>query len=191
MIQKKIALILTLIFLSTSAFAASNYISNDLYTYTHSGPGTKYKIMGVVNAGDKIKVLAKDKKAGYTQIQDDKGRRVWVESRHISSQPGFKKQLEKLSISADKANKKIVDLEENLNLNINKVLELEKTNLSLSTELKKIQEINETLTSKLDSEKNELLLQWFTYGGLVAGGGLLLGLILPSLIPSRQKKSRW
>jgi len=180
-----------MLFLSTSALTASNYISNDLFTYTHKGPGLKYKIMGVVNAGDKVTVLARDKKAGYTQIKDTKGRSVWVESRHISTKPGYKKQVEKLLISEEKSSEKIINLEKELTLNINLVEELEKTNISLSAKLKKIQETNDSLTNQLDNEKNQLLLQWFSYGGLVAGGGLLFGLILPSLIPSRKKKSRW
>ncbi len=33
--------------------------------------------------------------------------------------------------------------------------------------------------------------QWFMYGGGVLGLGLLLGLVLPHLIPSRKRKDRW
>ena len=63
--------------------------------------------------------------------------------------------------------------------NENKVQELQTTNANLSAELQKVK------------EENKLLITWFTYGGIVAGGGLLLGLILPSLIPSRKKYSRF
>ncbi len=34
-------------------------------------------------------------------------------------------------------------------------------------------------------------MQWFMYGGGVLGLGLLLGLVLPHLIPSRKRKDRW
>jgi len=184
-------LLLLSIFLTSSVFAANYYVSDELYAYTHKGPGTQYKILGLVNAGDKIKVISIDKATGYTEIKDKKGRSVWIDSKHVSNKPGLKVQLSKLSISEENAKTKIIALENNLNMNIDKVLELEKTNLALSTELKEIKKTNTTLTDKMDNEKNELLLQWFTYGGLVAGGGLLLGLILPSLIPSRKKKSSW
>jgi SH3 domain protein len=191
MIQKKLPILLAIICLATSAIAANNYVSDELYTYTHKGPGTKYKIMGVVNAGEKIKVLTRDTKAGYSQIKDAKGRKVWIDSKYVSNQPGLKEQLEKLRISDESSNKKISSLEEELNLNITKVQELEKTNKSLTTELAKIQELNDSLSTKVDNEKNELLMQWFSYGGMVAGLGLLFGLILPSLIPSRKRKSSW
>ena len=191
MIQKRILLLLSILYLSTSASAATNYVSDELFTYTHNGPGTKYKIMGIVHAGEKIKVLSTDKNEGYTQIKDKKGRHVWMDSKHVSNKPGLKKQLKTLRISEDKANIKILKLEKDLKTNINKVIELEKTKLLLSTELKKVKEINKSLTDRVDNEKNELLMQWFSYGGMVAGAGLLFGLILPSLIPSRKKKSNW
>ncbi|KJG82309.1 hypothetical protein RN24_21495, partial [Yersinia pestis subsp. microtus bv. Ulegeica] len=40
-------------------------------------------------------------------------------------------------------------------------------------------------------KQRTIILQWFMYGGGVAGIGLLLGLVLPHLIPSRKKNNRW
>ena len=90
MIQKKGSILLTMIFLATSAIAANNYVSDELYTYTHKGPGTQYKILGIVNAGEKIKVLSTDANTGYTEIKDNKGRSVWIDSKHVSNKPGLK-----------------------------------------------------------------------------------------------------
>ncbi|STQ09229.1 SH3 type 3 domain-containing protein [Enterobacter cloacae] len=36
-----------------------------------------------------------------------------------------------------------------------------------------------------------IIMQWFMYGGGVLGVGLVLGLVLPHLIPSRKRKDRW
>ncbi|MHA6498813.1 TIGR04211 family SH3 domain-containing protein, partial [Escherichia coli] len=36
-----------------------------------------------------------------------------------------------------------------------------------------------------------IIMQWFMYGGGVLGLGLLLGLVLPHLIPTRKRKDRW
>ena len=191
MIQKKILLLLAMLYLSSTVAGAANYVSDELIAYTHNGPGTKYKIVGIINAGERIQVLSTDKANGYTQIKDKKGRNVWMDTKFVSNQPGLKKQLKILQISEDKANKTIISLEESLNTNINKVTELEKLNLSLITQVKEIQEINNSLTARVDNEKNELLMQWFSYGGMVAGIGLLIGLILPALMPSRKKRSSW
>jgi len=191
MIQKKIPLLLAMICISTSAFAVNHYVSDNLFAYTHKGPGTKYKILGLVKAGEKIQVLSTDKEAGYTEIKGKKGRSVWIDSKFVSNKPGLKKQLEKLHLSEKKAKEKIVDLEKNLSLNITQVEKLQKTNALLSSQLKEIQELNISLTDRVDNEKNELLMQWFSYGGMVGGIGLLVGLILPALFPSRKKKSSW
>jgi len=191
MIKKRFSILFTTVCLSTSAFAANYYVSDELFTYTHSGPGTKYKIVGIVNAGEKIKVVSTSENAQYTQIIDSKGRNVWMSSKYISNQPGLKKQLEELKISYSKMDKNKITLEKELATNINQVQELKKLNSSLSKELKQVQQKNEKLNEKLDKEQNELLMRWFTYGGIVAGAGLIFGLILPYLIPSKKQKARW
>ncbi|XOB60854.1 TIGR04211 family SH3 domain-containing protein [Campylobacterota bacterium DY0563] len=191
MIKKRASILFTTICLSTSAFAANYYVSDELFTYTHSGPGTKYKIVGIVNAGEKIRIISTNEKTGYTQIIDSKDRKVWINSKYISNQPGLKKQLEKLKISYSKLDKNQITLEKELATNIDQLQELKKINSSLSKELKQVQEKNEKLNERLDKEQNELLMRWFTYGGIVAGAGLIFGLILPYLIPNRKQKARW
>ncbi len=191
MIKKRFSILFATVCLSTSAFAANYYVSDELFTYTHSGPGTKYKIVGIVNAGEKIKVVSTSENAEYTQIIDSKGRNVWMNSKYISNQPGLKKQLEELKISYSKIDKNKITLEKELATNIKQVQELKKLNSSLSKELKQVQQKNEKLNEKLDKEQNELLMRWFTYGGIVAGAGLIFGLVLPYLIPSKKQKARW
>ena len=44
---------------------------------------------------------------------------------------------------------------------------------------------------QLDDKQRTIIMQWFMYGGGVLGLGLLLGLVLPHLIPSRKRKDRW
>ena len=44
---------------------------------------------------------------------------------------------------------------------------------------------------QLDDKQRTIIMQWFMYGGGVLGVGLVLGLVLPHLIPSRKRKDRW
>ncbi len=44
---------------------------------------------------------------------------------------------------------------------------------------------------QLDDKQRTIIMQWFMYGGGVLGLGLLLGLVLPHLIPTRKRKDRW
>jgi len=202
MMQKTTLLLLVIMFLSSSSSAETRYVSDDLYTYIHAGAGTKYKIIGSINSGEQIELMQTDKNAGFTQIKDLRGRNGWINSKYVSKHPGLKERLEKLEIQLtklntqlrrdkEKANKNIASLEDNLKSHSSQVRELENTNLSLNEELQEVQALNDNLNKKLDTEKNDLLMRWFSYGGMVAGISLILGLILPSLIPNRRKKSRW
>lgn len=195
--MKKITLLL-LFLIYSSANAA--YVSDDLFTYMHSGPGTQYKIIGSVNAGEKISIIQKN--SGYTQVRDSKGRAGWISSKYVSNQMGLKERLPKLetqlaklkaqlNTASDNANKEKAGLEGSLKSYKTQVEELQNANSKLNEELQKVQAENRNLNAKIDTQKDDLLMKWFTYGGMVAGGGLLLGLILPSLIPSRKQKARW
>lgn len=182
-------LLLILIFISSFANAATSYISDDLHTFMHSGPGIKYKIIGSVNAGDKVKVIRKNAK--YTLIKDPKGRSGWINSKYLSNQVGLKERLPELEAELAKFQTQLSEYKSNIESQDNKLQELENINLKLNKQIEEIQILNENLNDKLDTKKTDLLMRWFSYGGMVAGGGLLLGLILPYLIPSRRKKSRW
>lgn len=184
------------------ANTTTRYVSDDLHTYIHSGPGTKYKIIGSVNAGERIKLIQKNAKGTYFQIKDSKGRNGWISSKYVSKQASLKERLPKLETQVtklkaqlnsakDNANKDKEGLEGSLKSYKIQVTELQNTNSKLNEELQKVQALNRNLNAKLDTQKDDLLMRWFTYGGMVAGGGLLIGLILPSLIPSRRKKARW
>ena len=191
MTRKTTFLLLLTIFLSSSASALTRYVSDDLFTYVHSGPGTKYKIIGSVDAGEKIKVLETNENAGFTQIKDLKGRIGWISSKYASKQPGLKERFEKLEIRFAKLDTQLRAAQDNLKSHDSKVLELENTNSRLNKELQQVQALNGDLNEQMDTERIDLLLRWFTYGGIVGGIGLLLGLILPSLVSSRRKRSQW
>ena len=202
MIHKATFLLLFLLYLTTSLNAATRYVSDDLFTYMHSGPGTQYKIVGSIDAGERINTIQTNKNAGYTLIKDSKGRNGWINSKYVSKQLGLKERLPKLenelaklknqlNEAEDKANMNKASLEEDLASHTNQVSELKDSNSKLNEELKEIKALNTKLNDKLDTKKNDLLMRWFSYGGMVGGVGLILGLLIPVLIPSRRQKTRW
>ena len=182
-------LLLFLIGISSLANAKTNYVSDDLHTFIHSGPGTKYKIVGSVNTGEHIKIIRKESK--FTLVKDQKGRRGWINSKYVSNQLGLKERLPKLEAQLVKLKAQLGEYKENAESKGSKITNLEDKNSKLNTQLEEVKALNRDLNEKLDTKKNDLLMRWFTYGGLVAGGGLLLGLILPLLIPKRRNTSRW
>lgn len=68
---------------------------------------------------------------------------------------------------------------------------LQKENRDLKNQLVVAQKKVNAVNLQLDDKQRTIILQWFMYGGGVAGIGLLLGLLLPHLIPRRKNNNRW
>lgn len=183
-----------------AAHAKDNYISDELFTYMHSGPGTQFRIVGSVDAGTKVTVVDSNRNAGYTQVIDDRGRKGWVETKYVSNQPGLKTRLpaleeeltqvkEALASAQGDAEAKTKGLIESLDQRNSQVKELERHTSELNQQLIDAQTEIRELRARIDTQKDDLLMRYFAYGGMVAGGGLLFGLILPHLIPRRKKRN--
>lgn len=176
------------------------YISDDLFTYMHRGPSTQFRIMGSVNAGTKVTLLETNKETGYSKVTDSRGRTGWVNSDFISAQVGLKERvpaLEKeltevkaaLADAQLSGDEKTASLQNSLQTRTEQITELESQNSQLNEQLMTSQAEIRELRAKIDTQKDDLLMKWFTYGGMVAGAGLLFGLILPHLIPRRRKRN--
>ena len=73
--------------------------------------------------------------------------------------------------------------------NDSEVRQLKAENEKLKNELIKAGKKLDIAEVNLDDRRRELILQWFMYGGGVAGAGLILGLLLPHIIPRRKKRN--
>ncbi|MDK9737582.1 SH3 domain-containing protein [Vibrio sp. D404a] len=196
--KKLISFVLFAMLAAPAAFAQDRYIADKLFTYMHSGPNNSYRIIGSVDAGQKITFLQANKQTGYTQIQDNRGRKGWVESKFVTSQesmslrmPKLEKELaevkEKLANARQSADSEKAGLVSSLDSRNTQISELEQNYSEISQQLTSVQTENRELRAKLDTQKDDLLLKYFMYGGGVAGLGLLFGLILPHLIPRKRK----
>ena len=178
--------------------AQDRYIADKLFTYMHSGPNNTFRIIGSVDAGEKITYLQTNKSTGYTQVQDSRGRKGWVESKFVSTQesmalrmPKLEKELAevkgKLANARQSADSEKAGLASSLESRNKQIAELEQNYSEISQQLTSSQTENRELRAKLDTQKDDLLLKYFMYGGGVAGIGLLLGLVLPHIMPRRRK----
>ncbi|MDD1781687.1 SH3 domain-containing protein [Enterovibrio sp. ZSDZ35] len=194
------ALAVLMVLAAPAANAQDNYISDELFTYMHSGPGTQFRIIGSVDAGAKVTVVDSNKNAGYTQVLDERGRKGWVETKFVTNQPGLKtrvpaleeelKQVKTaLSSAQGDAEAQTKGLIESLDQRNAQVKELESHTSELNQKLIDAQAEIRELRARIDTQKDDLLMRYFMYGGMVAGGGLLFGLVLPHLIPRRKKRN--
>ncbi|WP_297481894.1 TIGR04211 family SH3 domain-containing protein [uncultured Photobacterium sp.] len=176
----------------------THYISDNLFTYLLKGPGSQYRIIGSINAGSPVTLLKKDN--GYSRITDTKGRTGWVESKFISTNIALQERLPALeaeltTVKARLAEALTTNDDKNSDLNSalaqrnSQINKLETRNEQLQNELTIAQDEVRSLRAKIDTQKDDLLMKWFTYGGIVAGIGLLLGLILPHITPRRRKRT--
>lgn len=162
------------------------YISDELPIFVHSGPGKNYRILGTVTSGSEIKITG-NAKNDYSEVIDEKGRTIWLESKYVKTQPGLRVIIAQL-------NAKLADLEgsssalsESL-LRANKKVDQysgEKTQLN-----NEISVLNKTLSEvklKLKDQDTNIKKEWFFNGAIVLCVGLILGLVIPRL--SSNKKS--
>ncbi len=204
--MNKISIFLSVLLGLTSAFSLhaqeTRYISDDLLTYTRSGPGEQYRIVGTLNAGEAVTVLSVNKEAGYAQIRDEKGRTSWLAQQQLSQTPSLKTCVpelehqvstltEKLNNLDRQWNQRTASLQEKVASNDATLAALQHENQALKTQLEVAQKKLDIANVQLDEKQRTLIIQWFMYGGGVAGGGLLLGLLLPYWLPRRKKSDRW
>ncbi|EGR2508300.1 TIGR04211 family SH3 domain-containing protein [Vibrio cholerae] len=196
--MKKLICMVLFSMLAAPTFAQDRYIADKLFTYMHSGPSNQYRILGSIDAGEKVKLIEVNKESGYSHIADERGRTGWVESRFITREvsntlrlPALEKELEEvkklLANARQNADSEKAGLAESLELRNQQIADLERNYADISKQLTDSQNETRELRSKLDTQKEDLLLKYFTYGGGVAGIGLLLGLVLPHIIPRRKR----
>ncbi|MFO4648499.1 TIGR04211 family SH3 domain-containing protein [Vibrio cholerae] len=196
--MKKLICMVLFSMLAAPTFAQDRYIADKLFTYMHSGPSNQYRILGSIDAGEKVKLIEVNKESGYSHIADERGRTGWVESRFITREvsntlrlPALEKELEEvkklLANARQNADSEKAGLSESLELRNQQIADLERNYADISKQLTDSQSEIRELRAKLDTQKEDLLLKYFTYGGGVAGIGLLLGLVLPHIIPRRKR----
>lgn len=203
--QKLRLISLTLLTLSVTWAAHADekrYISDELNTYVHSGPGNQYRIVGTLNAGDEVTLLSVNDSTHYGQILDAKGRTTWIPLDQLSDQPSLRTRVPNLEQQVKTLTDKLTNIDNSWNQRTAEMQQkvaasdgiingLKSENQKLKDQLivadKKVNAVN----VQLDDKQRTIILQWFMYGGGVLGAGLVLGLLLPHLVPRRKKKDRW
>ena len=178
------------------------YISDELSTYVHSGPGNQYRIVGTLNAGEEVTLLSVNDSTNYGQIRDPKGRTTWIPLDQLSQTPSLRTRVPELEQQVKTLTDKLANIDNTLEpAHLGNAGESRGqrqhhqqpaegkpgSENQLVVAQKKVNAVN----LQLDDKQRTIILQWFMYGGGVAGIGLLLGLLLPHLIPRRKNNNRW
>ncbi|MDR9889502.1 TIGR04211 family SH3 domain-containing protein [Pseudenterobacter timonensis] len=196
-----------LTFLALSAATAvhaeeKRYVSDELNTWVRSGPGDNYRLVGTVNAGEEVTLLQTNENTSYGQVRDSSGRTAWIPLKELSNEPSLRTRVPELENQVktltDKLNnidatwnQRTADMQKKVSQSDGVINSLKEQNQKLKNELIVAQKKVNAANLQLDDKQRTIIMQWFMYGGGVLGLGLLLGLVLPHMIPSRKRKDRW
>lgn len=188
---------------STPSSGVNRYVSDDIFTYLHGGPGKQYRILGSAKAGDKVQFLALDASGKYAQIIDGKGRTSWILGKELQTAPSYRTQVSTLqeqlrqlqlkmdNIDSDQA-RELKEKRERLTLLEQQVGQQEQQLAEQGKELQALRQQKQKLQQDLGTKEQDQQYRWWREGGYIAGVGLLLGLLLPYLPrPRRRSKDRW
>ncbi|ROR13440.1 TIGR04211 family SH3 domain-containing protein [Erwinia sp. JUb26] len=196
-----------LTFLAFSAVAnvhaeEKRYISDELSTWVRSGPGNDYRLIGTLNAGEEVTLLQSNENSKYGQIRDSQGRTTWIPLSQLSEQPSLRSRVPELEQQVKDLTAKLANIDGSWN---ERTAEMQKKVAGSDDAINSLKDENQQLKNQLvvaskkvdaanvqlDDKQRTIIMQWFMYGGGVAGFGLLLGLLLPHMLPRRKKNDRW
>lgn len=180
----------------------TRYISDELSTWVRSGPGDQYRLVGKVNAGDQVTVLQTNPDSKYAQIRDSEGRTTWIPLSQLSDTPSLRTQVPQLQQQVKQLTDRLANIDNSWN---QRTADMQKKVAGSDSAIDALKQENQTLKNslivaqkkvaaanvQLDDKQRAIIMQWFMYGGGVMGLGLLLGLLLPRMIPRRKSNDRW
>ena len=180
--------------------AETQYVTENLNTYLRSGAGDQFKIAGAIQSGEAVTILEQQGK--YTLIRDNKNREAWILTSELSSTPSSREENPKLKAQVQELTLKLNRVDSDWQQRTNEIQrrskqaeqqssELLEQNSQLKRELEMTKNKNRDLEAMLDANKREIAIQWFIYGGSVLGVGLLIGLVLPHILPRRKRRDSW
>jgi SH3 domain protein len=178
-----------LIGLSSHSLAQAAHIADDVYVFMNSGPSNQYRINGRVTSGEPVEIL--DRRDEYVQIKTEGGRVGWVPAPFVdegvsnlsrmpeleaalsASRQQVEAQKQEIRVLKSSANSRLQESQQNQA----RVAQLEQEIATLKTEIANMDQSN--------------LMRWLTHGGLVALGGVLIGLLVPYLPRRRKPRNDW
>ena len=192
-IKSLLALSVLLMSFSSSAedeLTSPGYISDDLFIYMVSGPSRNYRVVGTVTAGTEIQ-LTNNSSNDYTEIIDPSGKKAWVESQFVSTNPSLRNVIAQLNGKLALFTETQLNSEQALTEANDKNEQLITENSSLNSQIANLNNELTEVKAQLKDQDQEILKQWFFTGAIVLGVGLLLGILLPKLIGRKRKNSSW
>ena len=179
--------------LSPTLLAAeqTRYISDNVFTFLHGGPGTQYRILGSVEAGQPITYLG-ETQDDYVKIIDHKGREGWIDGKLVSSDKSFRVQLPEVEAKLEKVQAELNELKAQTSNSDQTTRQLRSQLATAEEQLSIASNERDSAVRELTQIQNNERFEQLKQGGMIAGIGLILGVIIAYLPrPRRRQKNRW
>ena len=188
--------------LCLNVFAATRYVSDDIFIYMHSGPSLDYRIIGTIKVGAPVTTLKYNSNTKFMQIKTAAGKTGWAQNKHLQETLPAKILLPKVQLELQEAQTKLANIaqenEQTLQEKVQSIAEKENLIAKLQNEKKYLQQTIEELKAKnleldllQDTKDERIKMEWMMYGGSVLFFGLLLGLLIPFLPRRKKRQSNW
>ncbi len=182
-----------------NSYAATRYVSDEVFIYLHSGPGLDYRITGTLKVGTEVKTLKYDESAKFMQVESSAGRIGWMKLSElqktlpaISLLPAVQEELNKAQLKlkniAEENRKSLEDKEQLFQDQITLVDNLNEEKSMLQQEILDLKAHNLELDLLQETKDSRVKMQWLLNGGGVLFFGLLIGLVIP-FFPRRKKRT--
>lgn len=189
--MNKLLSTLLLVLFSSAVMAEKGHIADDAMVYVHNGPSNQYRIITRIKSGTAVEILKRDPSTQYVQIRMSKGNIGWVEGSAVDRGDSIAVRLPVLQSNLEKSEAMVKQQALKIEQLQAESASLTEENRVLSSNTEKLQSTIKDLNFQIESSDESNLMRWFTHGGLVALGGVILGLILPYFPKRRKRKDDW
>jgi len=214
----EIALIVIVLGAGAGAEAQTRYVSDSIVITFRSGPSTDNAVTRNLTSGDRVELLEELTEEGYSRVRLEDGAEGWVLSRYLQPEPTAARRLAAAEADLASARARAAELEQGaaeldselqataealgaaesradrLGAELADVrrasaeaLETRARNEELELQIARLR--SEAAMAEIDDSRRRERQNWFIVGAAVLFGGIVIGLVAPSLRPKR--KSSW
>lgn len=167
------------------------YISDDLFTFLHTGPGRNFRILGSVVAGTRVTLLQENTEKNFVEIIDDKQRTGWVNAEFINGSESVRALVPDLQLQLEKTENEVLQQRQSNDLLNQQIADLISQSTHLKKRLRDTEAENVKITQTLANNDHTAQIKWFTRGGIIALISLFLGIIITYIPKKRRNNDKW
>jgi SH3 domain protein len=174
-----------------TAFAQPGHVADDVYTFYHSGPSNQYRIAGRIRSGDAVEIIKRDASTDYVQVKLENGRTGWLPGDQITEGQSTLARLPELQSALNEKSTTVVQQADEIVRLRSELTDIKTRNQSYDGERDQLNRQIKDLNNQIENMDDSNLMRWLTHGGLVALGGVLLGLLIPYFPKRRKRNADW